>query len=467
MVNDAWPVHHAAYDDDLQRFEQLTVRWTAADWIQQDACGNTCAHVAALRRAHRCLNHALRAGHASGAPVFSMLNAAGWTILQEAIANRDEATARLVFFAEHSLLGSVSASTSGTSGAPDVDVGPGLRDASVATLIEKLHSMPDFRMTIKWKFGSSLFGHLMRTYAPHDTYQITKCGDALRLDGELTGMSIGTDGGYSSFSSMLPRYHRGGFTVLLYAEGGTPTLSFVQHDTKTFAHVYDASHDLQGLFGKLYGTGVRETQRVEQSEASFTRSKTKMGRPAREKVSGVETHIWEATSRMRKTKRIKGNSYAIGGAFERYLAAGQIGQDEEKSKMVHIPLSSSDAFGTLLGKQRSPAEGDAGSVLRARLWLAPDFPLKVYDMILLLRIVAVPNKHARRLATALEQFASQPVFPMKISVPLMMTSYLSLVCSEYKPLAGGVDAGMFTVPEGYRELPLEQLLMDAMCFDVA
>ena len=59
---------------------RLSRGWAAEEWAALDSCGNSVAHVAALRGAARCL----RLAYGTGLVAASTRNAAGWTALQEA-----------------------------------------------------------------------------------------------------------------------------------------------------------------------------------------------------------------------------------------------------------------------------------------------------------------------------------------------------------------------------------------------
>ena len=59
---------------------RLSQGWAAEEWATLDSCGNSVAHVAALRGAARCL----RLAYGLGFVAAGTRNAAGWTALQEA-----------------------------------------------------------------------------------------------------------------------------------------------------------------------------------------------------------------------------------------------------------------------------------------------------------------------------------------------------------------------------------------------
>ena len=92
-----WPAHRAAYYDRHAELARLSAGWAEherpGEWSALDGCGNSIAHVAALRGSVRCLRLAFRSGFVAA----DARNSAGWTALQEAIAAGDVRTARLIF----------------------------------------------------------------------------------------------------------------------------------------------------------------------------------------------------------------------------------------------------------------------------------------------------------------------------------------------------------------------------------
>ena len=169
-----WPAHRAAFFNEHRELKALTQAWTVEDWTSEmDACGNTVLHVAALRHSLECLSYILEVG----CPV-STLNAAGWTAFDEcqsADASAGKTAMRRLFDALDAPNRAASAEGSA-------------RISRMQEVRALLTSMPDFKMEVRWKFGSPLFGMLVRQVAPSDTYVIWKVGDRLRMDATLVGM---------------------------------------------------------------------------------------------------------------------------------------------------------------------------------------------------------------------------------------------------------------------------------------
>jgi len=81
----------------------------------------------------------------------------GWTALEEALAARDHATARLLHTA--------------TLAAVRLEMKAKRRELLLA-----MRAMPDYSMNLSWKLGSGIpgLGMLLRRYAPADTYTLWK-----------------------------------------------------------------------------------------------------------------------------------------------------------------------------------------------------------------------------------------------------------------------------------------------------
>ena len=141
-----WPAHRAAYHDDDERLRELSASWEGEEWLRLDCCGNTLVHVAALRGSHRCLRLALQSGYPPDTK-----NSAGWTAMEECLSRQDRVTARVIW-----------------------DYSSGRREEARARgrqvrrrTLETLRSMPDFTMRIRWRFGSPIFGMLLKARGGH------------------------------------------------------------------------------------------------------------------------------------------------------------------------------------------------------------------------------------------------------------------------------------------------------------
>ena len=420
-----WPAHRAAFHDDARALERATAGWGEAEWGALDACGNSVLHVAVLRRAEACVRFILATGCRAA---IETKNSVGWTPLEEAVELRDEAIARPIFDWVDANL---------------VSRPPGkaeLRSRALAAL----SSMPDFTLTLKWRFGSPLFGYVVKRYAPSDTYTLWKRGDKLRIDGSLTGVDVE--------GSLLPRWKRGRFSLLIAPEhaGGTPRVWLAYHNSRTLARPgrilkkmsrADADDERPNLpdtlpvtlelsvrpdgtvgavvcareppppasaadlkFSAMMRRGVLDARtEVRPDAASFKPACDWRGNPSRETIAGVPTHVYEAATRVRTTHVNKVNKYAVAGSFEAYVAnrhaAARANANQVSSELLQIPVSYDDLMKCVGYREREHPETE-GSRLRAKVWLARDFPLNVSHMQLLLDVIAHANTSAARLSQA-------------------------------------------------------------------
>ena len=93
---------------------------------------------------------------------------------------------------------------------------------------------------------------------------------------------------------------------------------------------------------------------------------------------------------------------------------------------------------------------ESGTVVRARMWLAPNFPLNASHFLLLLDIIAVASRRVRKAQAALNQWQMRDAFPIKLHIPLLITVWAQISCTAYKPLdPASVPPGWFGVPAEY------------------
>ena len=181
--------------------------------------------------------------------------------------------------------------------------------------------MPDFRAKMHWEFGSAVFGPVLRMYAPSDTYEITKRGAALRVDGTLRGMDDERDElGQPKNRSLLPRWKRGAFSLLLVdadadASGKPPStrsrLLYVDHDKGEAVDTTDEGEDAEEL-----ARGERERVEAEADEllrrgptkekyraddVTFRPAKSWMGNDRAEKVGRWRAEV-DAAGKMTKRR---------------------------------------------------------------------------------------------------------------------------------------------------------------------
>ena len=621
-----WPAHRAAFENDAQALEELTCAWGVEDWVGTlDCCGNTVLHVAALRSSRRCALVALR----GGCPV-DCRNRAGWTPFEELAScpfyftSRERPRremARLLFDWQevHSAVADNGNGDEEEEDAPQsADNGaapssPGVHDSTRALTSNALQAMPDFELEVRWRFGSPLFGLLVRRYAPSDVYHIWKVGDRLRVDMTLVGASADeSDGGDNPPKAIM--WKRGKISLLLGPHGVAdtqqtsdnaiptaevaptapaaqaadaaptpPTLVLLNHKTRC---AYFPTEDgpaqpikrtprislrlTVGADGSIGTTCDSPTQRSRATASSIggtrdvsvdvprlpplpffahsdvfvraalaelgealvdldtageggnaakdaasddwlpempaaaeayvpvvsarlqvgetaadrrfaTRFSDKMypmstkmktvdaalrpvldwvGNQQAERIGGVQTRVWEASTRLRYDERSKVNSFHVTLTFAAYVAGAEIAVlQNTRSAPVVLPVNTDGAL-KAVGLRKQQQE-ESGSVLRARLWLAPQFPLNAQHFSLLLGIIAVASKKVARAQAAIRRWQMRDAFPMKLHLPLFLTVWASVTCSGYKPLSEAdlPASSWFDVPGEYerRESKLENV----------
>ena len=289
-----------------------------------DACGNTPLHVAVLRR-RRDAVIALLDDDRWDYPVEAR-SGGGWTALQEATHMGSRWMTRRLF-------------------AATLDRSKREFERKRPRLVEAVRNMPDFRAKMHWEFGSAVFGPVLRMYAPSDTYEITKRGAALRVDGTLRGMDDERDElGQPKNRSLLPRWKRGAFSLLLVdadadASGKPPStrsrLLYVDHDKGEAVDTTDEGEDAEEL-----ARGERERVEAEADEllrrgptkekyraddVTFRPAKSWMGNDRAEKVGRWRAEVWDAAGKMTKRRVTRLGEFRVDGSFSEYLESASRG----------------------------------------------------------------------------------------------------------------------------------------------
>lgn len=111
------------------------------------------------------------------------------------------------------------------------------------------------------------------------------------------------------------------------------------------------------------------------------------------------------------------------------------------------------------GKGAKKPSGD-GRVLRARLWMAEGFPMRLSALVPLLGVIGSANKQISKVARFMSQYAGLDLFPVKIQVPLLLTVHALVGFSKFQEL-GPVDTPgpeFFQVPEDYSRRLLNDMI---------
>jgi hypothetical protein len=371
----------AAFRGDLAALEATLKTVPPSRWTELDDCGNTvrtataapnaphtlatstslprtpchAAHAPTRTRAPQALHVAVLRHNAEavslllecGFPV-KQKSAAGWAAVYEAIAARDEALVRLLHTAAvredeeaYKCARVLRACAWLPRTCPAAALMTRLRSVfplraararrrqRKPELLAALAALPDFRAALRWEFCSPLFAPLLRRFAPHDTYTLTKRGTSLRVDGTLKGLLQDEEGGAGG-ASVLPQWDRGAFSLLFSASaadatagaGGagsspappTAQLLLVDHDIRETVDVLPpgearSEEELAEEAGLLLAAGPAKGK-LRAKEFRFAPLRTWRGEPRRERAEGWATVVYEAKGRMEAQTRLRSGRFA-------------------------------------------------------------------------------------------------------------------------------------------------------------
>lgn len=451
------PLHRAAYYNDTARLRELLAATNHEGLDALDDKGNSALHVAVLRQNLAAVNALLAGGCA-----VERKNAGGWSPVEEASALRDYHVVRALH------IQAVKRSQEDFV-------------RQQPQLFDTLARLPDFRMRIKWEFGSMLLSPVLSRVAPHDTYEVYKKGTCLRIDGTLKGVD-------ETSTSMLPQWKRGAFSVLFM---GRPN----KDDRSEFLlldHVEKLSVDLMEGDGDLLAERTEEEWdkeaflvMIESAQKAKLKAQEFDFKPVRawggfsknvkrEKVEGWDTQVYEATAKLLATQKTRVGSFDTAGTFEEYLdSVGGAGEVEHELVLTEEEMAE-------LGDDARWARGDAAHPIAAddddrprkpkkppkprsvsgRCWLAEAFPLTVRDLLPILDCMGHANKQFKRVSKFLDRLNQMDVFPVKVKVPLMLTVYgmLTFRGFERREGASALNDDVFAVPTDYTTATVEDVL---------
>ena len=509
--------------------------------VALDACGNTAAHVAVLRGDARALALLLD-DDVCDFPVDAR-SASGWTLTQEATHARAKPLVRFL----------VAKSMERAR-----------RDAQRETqkLVAALRGVPDMTMQMRWAFGSAVFGPVLRAYAPSDTYDISKKGSRVRVDGTLRGADEERNE-FGEPKSMLPKWKRGAFSMLFVGElssdedqsggatekkpdaggSGGSAMWYLDHEKREAVDMSDESGDLAagsgpGLEGftqaelidaevdALLARGSTVKEKYEAGDVTFKPVKAWLGGDRVESVGPWRATVWEACGFVAKRRVTRAGAFRVTGTFGEYLASSREGFKDrverkgtglsstgpapasvESVESVERDVGEGDGLETLRADEKanakakaketrareyeedersdalSPSGGNVGGSLpgadgsssksssfrkppsdrpvtsrearrrrraaraekevpkprrvTARCWLAEGFPVRVEDVSPILDIASRANKHLKKAKRVVEYWrgAHAGKFPVKVTVPIMMTVYATIDFRNFRAAA--------------------------------
>jgi hypothetical protein len=204
-------------------------------------------------------------------------------------------------------------------------------------LLAALASLPDFRAALRWEFCSPLFAPLLRRFAPHDTYTLTKRGTSLRVDGTLKGLLQEEEPGAGG-GSMLPQWDRGAFSLLFSASASASASGSATDDaTPQGAQLLLVDHDIREIVDVLPPSEARSEEELAEEvamllaagpakgklrarEFRFAPLRTWRGEPRRERAEGWATVVYEAKGRMEAQTRLRSGRFATKVRFRSFAS---------------------------------------------------------------------------------------------------------------------------------------------------
>ncbi|PSC68048.1 Ankyrin repeat domain-containing 13C [Micractinium conductrix] len=286
-------LHRAAFEGDVDEIGHLLPCLSLRQKIQLDPQGNTALHVAVIARQHAAIAALLD----GGVPP-DVKNERMWSPLDDAVALGDAEAAQMLY---SRLLAAAKVAK---------------RQKKEALAAVMTTGLPDFRMQLRWELGSPLFGLLLRHYAPDDTYTVCKVGKRLRVEGTLMGLD-------SRSRSLIPRWKRGHFSLLVDA-GVSPTRAFlVDHTERVYYDLYQErkAHlkPIEQEVAEMIADGASKV-RLADADLEFAPLKGWFGGAKKEKIDGWECEVYEASGSLataiwHKTPVV----LPPGAAFEEYL----------------------------------------------------------------------------------------------------------------------------------------------------
>lgn len=253
-------------------------------------------HIAAIRNAPECARILLEHGADP-----AQKNNSDWSALNEALVCRSAETAKLLHSAQENHSRSNCRS-------------------HWPKLLETLRTVADFSMHVKWEFGSSIAGPLLRKHMPNDCQAVYKKGLSLRIDGTFNGFEEDT-------RRMLPRLSRGNYSVVFCGSETSrkPSLLFIDRAEQCYCEMLEPGGPLDKPV--LSDNDVSESVRKLMLERPKKRRFKACGfelrpvtswrgeSPRVERIEGWDAHVYDVNSIFKRTERGSPTSNLQGETF--------------------------------------------------------------------------------------------------------------------------------------------------------
>lgn len=405
----AFRCHELVYDGDIEGLRTYIVNFPS-EIHMLDPRGHTPAHIAVQRHSLAALELLLEAGYD-----INVQSAAGWTVLEDAVAIGDVPMVRTLLAASH-------------------EAQMRMWKIKKPIMLQAMADMPDFKMKLSWEFGSPVFSGLVKQLAPYDEYSIWKVGTKLRVDASIVGFE-GT------------KWVRGSVSLRFDGSAKEGELCIVNHDEKKVfvkeAGMLSNGREASSLDNEaelLLGTEIVQVS-VKTANTVFEPVKLRLRDGYKSETVGKwDTVVYAAASdleieRKQKTGKVRElpATYAEylsqvepeGAAVKRGRRGGRRRQQTEeeevqiiKKKATVCPQLSRQRpclreIGTFLRLCLAPALSPS-RCLQGRANMVTGFPISTEQLVKLLEMVAPLNKEIAKARSFLEEKVPEGLFPVKV-----------------------------------------------------
>jgi len=317
----------------------------------------------------------------------------------------------------------------------------------VPKLMDALESMPDFYVEMNWSFDSNpLLSALVKAVAPSDTYKIWKGGSWLRVDSTIAGIGRGF------------KMIRGDLSLVFQGRGGEypGDLLKYNHEKKKVSRVFRRLEkptplEVERAVSRLLNSASKQLSAVQMKSSEFEIKKC-TGRRSAETIGQWQTQLYEGTGDLRIINHKKGeNILQVVKQDEYFNEAVNLETLADARMVVEEDPNAFDFFG--FGKpkkQRVPTTSKQRLHLKlnTQLWMVPNFPLKMQEILPVLEILAMKDKLVEKLNGVLtNKEIPNGHFPLKINLPLMLGIHALVEFQHFK--TEPVPKETFKIPDNY------------------
>ncbi|OMJ66425.1 hypothetical protein SteCoe_36731 [Stentor coeruleus] len=275
---------------------------------------------------------------------------------------------------------------------------------NIEDFAETLISIPDFSIKMKWECVSK-FIPFLKKFTPSDEYYICKKGNKLKIDLTLIGWE-------------QLRAKRGRVSLLF--DGDFYRVIIIDHDKNTSRELFT---DLS-------------IEQIDKHTEELLKNKKFSGDLLFSDCSVVKKKSWRGLDQYQTIDNFSCNQYSISCSLALSFKKRQVLIEKELSKIQsfeeYFLICQKDSNKSLM--LASKLEKNSNKHIKANLWCAEDFPIKIADLMPLLDLLASVSQKAKRFHEFLSsnQMFYNIGFPLKAKIPLMLTVTALVAFKELK-----------------------------------